>query len=247
MLKLTILGYMGAYPYQGVGTTGYLLQSGKFNLLLDAGSGTLLELEKTLDPLKLDAVLLSHYHYDHIADLGVLQYYFQLFPTAHKKPILPIYGHTEDAEHYQALNLPNVTQGFPYSEKAPLTLGPFTITFMKTKHPVPCFAMRIVERATGKVLVFTGDSGYLPAFVEFAHEADVFLADTYLFNGHENHPAHFTAHEAGQLAEKAQVKQLILTHLPQLGDLKLLKAQAIDAAHDNVPVTLASQQKEFDI
>lgn len=36
-MKLTVLGCLGAYPYEGHGTTSYLLQSGEFNLLLDAG------------------------------------------------------------------------------------------------------------------------------------------------------------------------------------------------------------------
>lgn len=72
-MKLTVLGCLGAYPYEGQGTSSYLLQADGFNLLLDAGSSTLVELEKELDPLDLDAVILSHYHRDHIADLGVLQ------------------------------------------------------------------------------------------------------------------------------------------------------------------------------
>ena len=39
---------------------------------------------------------------------------------------------------------------------------------METIHPVTCYAMRIVEKATGKVFVFTGDSGYLASFEDFA-------------------------------------------------------------------------------
>lgn len=79
-MKLTVLGCLGAYPYKNQGTTGYLLQSDGFNLLIDAGSATLIKLQEHLDPLDLDAVILSHYHHDHIADLGVLQYYWQLHP-----------------------------------------------------------------------------------------------------------------------------------------------------------------------
>lgn len=52
--------------------------------------------------------------------------------------------------------------------------------FMETIHPVVCYAMRIVEETTGKVFVFTGDSGYLESFADFAKDADLFLADTYL-------------------------------------------------------------------
>lgn len=243
-MKLTVLGCLGAYPYEGQGTTSYLLQSGDFNLLLDAGSATLVELEKELDPLELDAVILTHYHHDHIADLGVLQYYWQLYPTEVPKPILPIYGHTEDEFHFNDLTMEGVTEGRPYFEAEDLKIGPFTITFMKTIHPVPCYAMRFVEDETGKVFVFTGDSGYLEGFNEFAKEADLFLADTYLFNGNEHHKAHFTAQESGTFAKNAAVKKLVLTHLPQHGDLEELRQQAQTASGD-IPVELAAPHKQF--
>lgn len=240
-MKITVLGCLGAYPYKDQGTSSYLLEADGFSLLLDAGSTTLVNLEKHLDPMTLDAVILSHYHYDHIADLGVLQYYRQLWPTMTPTPELPIYGHTDDEVHFNELTLPGVSKGVPYFEAEELKLGPFTVTFMKTIHPVPCYAMRFVENTTGKVFVFTGDSGYLESFVEFAKDADLFLADTYLFAGNEHHQAHFTAKESGEIAKAAQVKQLVLTHLPQHGDLKLLKEQAEIAADHQMPVFLAEK------
>lgn len=245
-MKLTVLGCLGAYPYQGEGTTGFLIQSEGFNLLLDAGSTTLVELEKHLDPLELDAVILSHYHHDHIADLGVLQYYWQLSPMRDPKKTLPIYGHGEDTRHFADLTLEQVSQGYDYLANEGLELGPFHITFMKTIHPVTCYAMRIEETTTKKVLVFTGDSGYLETFASFAHQADLFLADTYLFKGNERHHAHFTAPEAGELAKRAQVKRLVLTHLPQFGELSELQAQAQETA-ETIPVDVAAVGKVFTI
>jgi ribonuclease BN (tRNA processing enzyme) len=104
-VKITVLGCLGAYPYKGEGTTGYLVESDGFHLLLDAGSTTLVQLEKILDPLDLDAVILTHYHHDHIADLGVLQYYWQLYPENEERQVLPIYGHGEDRVHFESLTL----------------------------------------------------------------------------------------------------------------------------------------------
>lgn len=240
-MELTILGCLGAYPYEGKGTSAYLLASEGFHLLIDAGSTTLVVLEKHLDPLALDAVILSHYHHDHIADLGVLQYYRQLYPTSEVPPVLPIYGHTEDVFHFEALHMEGISQAVPYFEGEAVRIGPFWVQFMKTIHPVPCFAMRFVEEKTGKTLVYTGDSGYLETFVSFAKDADVFLADTYLFAGQERHHAHLTSKEAGELAKAAQVKQLILTHLPVQGSLDLLKQQALQACAPQVAVSLAEQ------
>ncbi len=246
-MKLTVLGCLGAYPYKGAGTTSFLLQSEGFNLLLDAGSATLIQLEKVIDPVTLDAVIISHYHPDHVADLGVLQHYWQLFPKDGERPVLPIYGHGEDQWNFDKLTLPNVSEGHDYLSEAALNLGPFSVTFMKTIHPVVCYAMRFVEKSTGKVFVFTGDSGYLDSFVDFAKDADLFLADTYLFAGNEKHFAHFTSKEAGEISLAAGVKKLVLTHLPQFGDLEQLRSEASAAAENQLPVELAAIGKTFDI
>lgn len=246
-MKLTVLGCLGGFPYNGEGTTSFLLQSDGFSLLIDAGSASLIQLERYLDPFDLDAVILSHYHHDHIADLGVLQYYRQLLPTQKQHDQLPIYGHQEDQLHFQSLTLERVSQGIAYKPNETLDLGPFAITFLKTVHPVVCYALRIKEKATGKVLVFSGDTGYFHDFAPFAVGADVLLADTYFLNGHENHPAHLTAGEAGQIAKEAQVSELVLTHLPQTIDLNELQKQAQETAGEGIKVTLAKPNRVIEI
>ena len=246
-MKLTVLGYWGAYPWQGEGTSSYLLEAEGFTLLIDAGSSTLNVLQEHLDPLKLDAVLVSHYHHDHIADLGVLQYYRQLKPKGEEVPVLPIYGHTEDESHFYELTMAGISQGIPYSAEQSLKIGPFEVTFRRTVHPVPCFAMRIVERKTGRVLVYSADSGYFDAFQGFIKGADVLIADTYLLAGQENHHAHFTSKEAGQLAQRAGVKLLVLSHLQQEIDLNLLQRQAQEFAGKDVKVLLAHKHLSLTI
>lgn len=230
-MKLTILGFWGGYPTKNSGTSSYLLEADNFQLLIDVGSASLIALENHADLLKLDAVLLSHYHYDHIADLGVLQFTRQLKRTKNdleRAPLLPIYGHQGDSENFNRLTMDLVSEGIAYQEAETLYIGPFEIQFMKTLHPVECYAMRIVETKTGKTLIYTADSGYLPGFIPFSKDAEVLLADTNFFNGMENHRVHMTASEVGKIAKEAGIKKLILTHLPQEGDLELLKAQAIN-------------------
>lgn len=240
-MKLTILGFMGGYPADGVGTTAYLLESEGFRLLIDIGSGAVLALEKHLDPKALDAAILTHYHPDHIADMGVLQHVFQL-----KDPdkILPIYGHTESELHY--LRNHQYTKGIDYSGNETLELGPFAIDFLKTVHPVPCYALSLTERSTGKKLVFTADSGYLEDFVTFAKDADVFLADTNFYHGQEGYPVHMTSHDVAKIAKAAGVKNLVLTHLLPGGDWQKLLAEAKSVAGE-VAVQLAEKDLQLTI
>ena len=69
MIQLTVIGFWGAYPGPGEATSGYLLQSEGFNLLVECGSAVLSRLPGHVEPDALDAVLISHYHADHVADI----------------------------------------------------------------------------------------------------------------------------------------------------------------------------------
>ena len=245
-MKLTILGYYGGYPTKGEGTSSYLLESDGYHLLLDAGSNSLLSLEKHVDPVELDAVLLSHYHHDHIADLGVLQFTRLLKKESHgeRPSLLPIYCHDEDETRFNEMTFENVSQGIAYNQSSSLTIGPFTVTHLKTLHPVPCYAFRIEDKKSNKVLVFTSDSGFIEEFIPFSKDADVLLADSNFYKGMENHTVHMTAKECGMLAEKANVKKLVLTHLPQTGNLEDLVEQASEEA-PGVEVLLTEKDLEI--
>ena len=248
-MKLTALGVWGGYPTRDAGTTSYLLQSEEgFNLLLDAGSRAVTELEHELSPNDLDAIILSHYHEDHIADLGALRQYRQLQTV--KPEMLPIYGHQENEYEFSKLSLENVSEGIAYDVENGTSVGPFDIQFLKTVHPVICYAMRIVERATGQVLVYTGDTGYFAELVDFSKDADILLADVYFFKEHytkySHMPNHLSSVEAGEIAAQANVKKLILTHLPQVGDLQVLREEAQEAA-GNIPVDLAQPHMKWTV
>ena len=248
-MKLTALGVWGGYPTRDAGTTSYLLQSEEgFNFLLDAGSRAVTELEHELSPNDLDAIILSHYHEDHIADLGALRQYRQLQTV--KPEVLPIYGHQENEYEFSKLSLENVSEGIAYDVENGTSVGPFDIQFLKTVHPVICYAMRIVERATGQVLVYTGDTGYFAELVDFSKDADILLADVYFFKEHytkySHMPNHLSSVEAGEIAAQANVKKLILTHLPQVGDLQVLREEAQEAA-GNIPVDLAQPHMKWTV
>lgn len=244
-MKLTVLGMYGGYPYDDVGTSAYLLQTADYNLLLDCGSGALLSLQHHLDPLQLDAVLLSHYHHDHIADVGVLQYYWQLHQGQKKEPQLPIYGHTADPLHFAALTMQGITQGVAYQAQHKSTIGPFDITFLLTVHPVPAYAMRIVERDSGKTLVYTADTAYFDALPQFARRADLLITDTNFLKRKTGTIMHMTTTQSGLLAKDAGVKNLLISHLPQAVDFNQLKKETETAAGPDIPVTVAQKDLEL--
>jgi ribonuclease BN (tRNA processing enzyme) len=225
-MKLTIIGYWGGYPKMNGASTGYLLEHEGYHLLLDCGSGVLSKLQNVLQPEELDAVILSHYHPDHIADIGVLQHARLIQGFLGKRmQNLPIYGHPFDQPEFSKLTYKEITKGIPIDPDGVLTVGPFQITFLKTNHPVPCYAMRI--EADGKSMVYTADSSFKEEFIEFSKGTDLLLCECNFYGNQSGSSAgHMNSYEAGRFAAKADVQQLILTHLPHYGDINQLVTEA---------------------
>ncbi|MED1470261.1 MBL fold metallo-hydrolase [Bacillus salipaludis] len=225
-MELIVIGHWGGYPKKNAASSGYLLEHDGFHLLIDCGSGVLAKLQNKLEPEELDAVLISHYHPDHIADIGVLQHARLIQGFLGKEiPTLPIYGHHFDQHEFSKLTYKEITKGIAYDPNGVLTVGPFQVSFLKTSHPVPCYAMRI--EADGKVLVYTADSSFKEEFIAFSKEADLLLCECNLYGNQNGKSAgHMTSIEAGKFAKEAAVKQLILTHLPHYGNLSDLVHEA---------------------
>ncbi|MFD2443123.1 MBL fold metallo-hydrolase [Bacillus sp. CGMCC 1.16607] len=244
-MKLTVIGFWGGYPKKNEASSGYLLEHNGFRLLIDCGSGVLSKLQNFLQPEELDAVILSHYHPDHIADIGVLQHARLIQGFLGKKfGSLPIYGHGFDQQEFAKLTYKEITHGVVYKPDQPLSIGPFEMKLMQTNHPVPCFAMRI--EAEGKVFVYTADTSFKHEFVPFSKGADLLLCECN-FYGNQNgqNAGHMTSNDAGRLAVDANVKNLILTHLPHYGELNQLIVEA--KTMFNGPVFLANEGLTFQI
>ncbi|WP_409294799.1 MBL fold metallo-hydrolase [Peribacillus sp. SCS-26] len=242
-MKLTILGCWGGYPARNEASAGYLLEHEDYTLLLDCGSGVLSKLQNHTTPDNLNAVILSHYHPDHVADIGVLQHALLIDKMmGNERETLPVYGHKEDAAGFDSLTYKDITRGEAYSADEPLVIGPFSITFMKTVHPAPCYAMRI--ECEGRSLVYTGDTSYLKEMEQFAEDADVLLSECNFYGNMDGGKAgHMTSIDAGKLAAAAEVKLLVLTHLPHFGDLAQLQKEA--AGHFDRQIIIARSSLEY--
>ena len=68
-MRLTVLGGCGAWPAAGQACSGYLLEQDGFRLLVDPGYAIVPRLLELIDAAEVDAVLVSHGHPDHRADL----------------------------------------------------------------------------------------------------------------------------------------------------------------------------------
>lgn len=233
-MKITVIGHWGAYPEKDEATSCYLLEHASYKLLIDCGSGSLSQLQHFCKLEELDAVILSHYHHDHIADVGPLQYSRMIAKQLNKtNKDLIIYGHAYDQAQFQKLAKPPYVKSTIFNEKSNLKIGPFSVSFFETNHKARCFAMRF--EVDGKSLVYSADSSYMESFETFAKSADIFICES-SFYAHQNAKpsGHMNSKEAGTIALNANVDTLVLSHLPHFGDHQKLISESMSIFNGEV-------------
>lgn len=220
-MKITVLGPWGAYPKAGEATAGYLLEYENEKILIDCGSGVLAQLQKKLKLSELTAVIISHTHFDHIADLGCLQYACLIdMDLGLRLSVLPIYIANESNDgKYKALK---GTELKSISVEAALIINGLHFSFFKTFHGAYCLAVKI--QCKEQTLVYTADTFYDESLVEFFAAADVILAETSFYKEivDAKKYGHMNSAEVGRLALQANAGKVILTHLPHFGELEKL-------------------------
>ncbi len=239
-MKVTVVGYWHAYPEKESATSGYLIEEDGYSILVDCGSGVISQVQRYVALEDIDAIVISHYHQDHIADVGAFHYFRLLQKYTNPSSVKPftIYGHRDDEEGFQRLSYKDVVTAIPYSSHAPLVIGPFIFTFYPTIHPVPCYAMKIATKNTS--IFYTADTSFSPSLAEAALGSSLMIAECSMYKGQDATPAgHMNSSDAGRLAHMAKVPQLLLTHLPHFGNHQKLIKEAKEECPD-VKVDIAT-------
>ena len=171
MMRLHLLGINGPFPESRGATSGYLLEAGDSLFQLDLGSGVLGILTSLTAPESLSALFVSHWHYDHTADIPVLMYRLAACQKA-----LPVYGPADPSS--PVYNLVVSTPCFSFTEVSAgqaFELNGTSIHVTAARHPVPavgyCFSFG------GKTFGYTGDTNTLPSLAEDYRGCDLLLAD----------------------------------------------------------------------
>lgn len=212
-MKVTILGNNGPFPSAGGACSGYLVTEGDKNILLDCGNGILSNLQKSIPIEKIDAIILSHLHSDHMSDMMVLRYAIQikLNRGSQIKPI-EVYAPAEPQNEYSQIDIPGVFSLKPITKDLVLSFGDMRFEFREMVHPVKSFAVSIVSK--DKKFVFSGDTSWHEGIIEFSKDADLVMLDAGLLSKDKksDNVPHLTARECGIVAQKANAKRLLLTH-----------------------------------
>lgn len=252
-MKITVLGKSPAWQDPGGACSGYLVEEDGQTLLVDCGNGVFGKLREVVDYAEVDAVVVSHLHADHCFDLIPYSYALSYSPRArafpHRRPTLyvPPGGRDVFRQITGAWNTPElVEQAFcliEYDPEATIELGGLAIAFHAVPHYVATFAVQ-VRGAAATSFTFGADCRPNDAVVEFARGTDLLMLEATL-----DHPethgerGHLTAYEAGEHAQRAGAKRLVLTHIASDADLEHARAEAQRAFGG--PVEIAHERSVY--
>lgn len=225
LMKLTILGTATPFPRPDNACSGYLLQQGSTSIWVDAGTGTLAELQRTISLERVDAIWISHGHADHCADL-LAAYYALRFGEVPAVSALPLIGPPGLRDqlvgflgHRSAALLPDVFDITEMSQWGELTVGDIELSWSPVNHGMPAFGLRATAKSTpdaaGTVFAYSGDTAYCDSVVELAQGAHLLLCEVGA-GGHEDSAVsqvHCSPEVAARIATEARVKRLVLTHI----------------------------------
>ena len=299
MFEVLFLGTSASAPSVHRGLAGHIVMVNEYRFLIDCGEGTQRQILRSgVGFKKLNRILITHGHLDHILGLGGLLSTFLRWEAIDE---LEIYGGRSTLDRVRTLldgvvlrgNTPPMPLHFReikpgmFFDAADFTITAFPVTHRgpdclgyvfegKARRPflgeradalgVPFGPERrdLVEGKSihlpdgkeirpedvlgpvqkGVKLVVVGDSGKTDDLYEVCKDADALVIESTYLNeeaemAHEF--SHLTARQAAELAVRANVKKLILTHISRRYREKdvLKEAQSI---HPN-----ASVARDFDV
>jgi ribonuclease BN (tRNA processing enzyme) len=172
-----------------------------------------------MDPRPVDAIVLSHLHYDHVADLVPLAYARTIGSLGDwPEPGLHVPEGGQDRLGLMAEiggGSPTLLEdGFglrEYDPDAGLEIGEITIRFAEVRHPGRAWAIR--AEADGRALCFSADTAPTPALAALAQGAGLLLCEAACADAPRSTDVHLNGADAGAAAAEAGVARLVLTHV----------------------------------
>jgi ribonuclease BN (tRNA processing enzyme) len=209
MSRLTFLGTSGSVVTKERMCAGILFQ----DKLIDVGFGVLTNLLRSGTRLDgINDVYVSHTHSDHIGDFTGLVWAMAM--DGRTKPLRVISSSGTAVALKRILDLQSTPQAwlkFDIVFVKPKNVGVESIT---TIHEPENLAYRF-HRKQGD-LVYIGDTAKSEKVSEFAKGCDLLIHDATFLDGQESIAAvtnHSTARDAGNAANLAGAKRLVLTHI----------------------------------
>lgn len=208
-LAVTVLGCDGSYPGRGGACSGYLVEGGGTRVWLDTGNGTMAHLQQHCRPDDVDAIVITHEHPDHWADLEGFYVWARYAGDRRGVPVYTTRGVTTATQH------PDMAPWLDWrvvGDGDAVTIGGLSLRFSRTDHGPETLAVRV--EGEGRVLGYSADSGPGWSLAALGPGLDLALCEaTFLSDQEGKVPGHMSARQAGASARAAGARRLVLTHL----------------------------------
>ncbi|MFQ5485126.1 MAG: MBL fold metallo-hydrolase [Desulfobacterales bacterium] len=233
-ISVTILGSGTCVPSLKRSACSVLMNIGDTKLLFDAGPGTMRRLlESGTTIFDIAFIFFSHLHPDHTGEL-VPFLFATKYPNEHQRKI-PL--HILSGKGFSTMHKGLKSVYGSWIEQAPDLLkiteldnkGPdfrefdnFRVDSRPTEHNEESIAFRITGKG-GRSVVYSGDTDFNENLVALAADADLFICES-AFPDRFKVKGHLTPSLAGEIASRANVGKLILTHFyPECDNVNIEK------------------------
>ena len=218
---IRILGSGTCVPSLERSSCAALVTAGNENILLDIGSGTIRQLLSAGYRITdIDAVFLTHFHADHCSELPAFLFALKYPEMTMTKNRLRLIGGRGIKEFFRNLdrafenhldlgNFLEITE-LDNQTATPLHLRNLAVSYAKPVHKEESRAYRFTFD-NGFSVVYSGDTDYSENLVRLSEGADVLVTEAALPDGSKV-SGHLTPSLAGEIAQRAGVNTLVLTH-----------------------------------
>ncbi len=242
--RLRFIGCGDAFSSGGRFQTCLYLEGAAEPLLIDCGASGLVSLKRgEVDPGAIEYVALSHLHGDHFAGLPFVILDAQFSGRTRPLTIAGPEGTKTRLEHtFDALypGMATAERAFELryaqlKDRLPCRLGAALVTPFAVSHPSGAAAYALRIEYGGKLIAFSGDTGWTESLIAAAAGADLFVCECTYFSTEA--PNHLDYHTLFAHREELDCRRIVMTHMSD-EMLARLDELELDGAADGLAIDL---------
>lgn len=228
------VGIYGRFASVNGATNCHLVKGNGFNVVIDMGSGAFRELQKVIDGTEINALILSHLHYDHIADALVYQYYLENKLSKQVELFLPSFPS----------NINELFTSYKFKKADIENIGnmPIDIKSFRVKHAKNTDSYMLKIKGDNSTLLYTSDFCDVDEYASIVKDTNIVVSEACVTDKEfgKNSP-HASIGSIARITPPDTV--LYLTHLPDGREEEILAEARL--YHENSYLLNVAQPIKF--
>ena len=245
MVSVQFLGSGDAFGSGGRFQVCILVRHRDASLLLDCGASSLVAMRQLgIDPISIEAIIISHLHGDHFGGIPFFILDAQLV-SKRERPLLIAGPPGIEERVLEAMEVlfpgsSTVERKFSIDfeaieERSPSTIAGATVTAFEVAHAsgAPSYGLRL--QVGGRTIAYSGDTEWTDRLVDVASGSDLFICVAYYFDKKVKY--HLDYETLASRMPDLGCRRVILTHM-SADMLSRLPHLGIEAASDGLEIEL---------